>query len=97
MIKHVCLITFKDDTDADTRRAVKEAYEKLPSLIPEIKSFEVGLDAGLLEGNASLAIVGEFASADDFKVYSEHPAQMEVIYPVCGPVMAGYATAQYDQ
>lgn len=97
MIQHVCLITLKEGTDEATRRAVREAYEKLPSLIPEIRSWEIALDAGLLEGNATLSILGTFDSAEDFKVYSEHPAQMEVIYPVCGPVLAGYATAQYEK
>lgn len=96
MIKHVCLINFHEGTDAATRQAIKAAYEKLPALIPQIKSLSVGVDAGLLEGNASFAIIGEFATREDFLVYSQHQAHMDVIYPVCGPAMASYSTAQFE-
>ncbi len=96
MIKHVCLIHFKEGTDTVTREAVKAAYEKLPGLIPGLRSLSVGLDAGLLEGNAHLVIIGEFGSREDFLVYSQHQAHMDVIFPVCGPVMASYSTAQVE-
>lgn len=95
MIRHVLLICFKPDTDAATKAAVKAAFEKLPGLIGGVKSYSVGLDLGLLPGNADLAVVAEFATEADFLAYSQHAAHAEVIYPVCGQVMASYSTAQY--
>jgi hypothetical protein len=44
MFKSVSLISFKEGTDQERREAVLAAYRKLPSLIPGIVSFEVGLD-----------------------------------------------------
>ena len=95
MIRHVLLIHFKPGTDAAAKTAVKAAFEKLPRLIDTVKSYSVGLDLGLLPGNADLAVVAEFASEADFLAYSQHATHAEVIYPVCGQVMASYSTAQY--
>ena len=96
MIKSVSLINFKEATDQEQREAVLAAYRKLPSLIPGIVSFEVGLDQGLLEGNAGIAVIVGFASREDFLAYSTHQAHTDVIFPVCGPVMAGWCSVQFE-
>ncbi|WP_157976552.1 Dabb family protein [Parahaliea mediterranea] len=95
MIQHITLIHFKDGTSDERKQAVLAAFEQLPGLIPQVKAFRVGLDMALLEGNAGLAVVAEFASEEDFLAYSTHVAHTEVIYPVCGEVMASYATSQF--
>ncbi len=98
MLTHLCLVTYKDPAavDAATQAAIEAAYLKLPSLIPGIVSMKVGRDAGLLDGNADLAILATFESADAFKVYSTHQAHMDVIFPALGHHMAGYSTAQFE-
>lgn len=96
MIRHVLLIRFKAGADQAARLNVKKAFEKLPSLIPGVKSYSVGLDLSLLPGNADLAVVAEFSQQADFLAYSLHAAHAEVIYPVCGEIMESYSTAQYE-
>lgn len=96
MIKHVCLINFNDQYKPENLPGVIDAYNALPALIPQIKSFEIGADAGLLEGNADLVVVGEFASGEDFQAYSVHRAHTDVILPVLGHLMESYNTAQYS-
>lgn len=96
MIQHITLIYFKDDTDQARKEAVLAAFQKLPTLIPEVKAFRTGLDLELLEGNAGLAVVAEFATKEDFLTYSTHAAHGDVIFPVCGEVMASYATSQFE-
>lgn len=97
MITHLCLISYSspEAVDADLRRAIEAAYRKLPSLIPGIVSLQVGHDLELLEGNADLAILASFESKDAFLNYSTHAAHAEVIFPVLGPHMQGYSTAQF--
>lgn len=94
MIRHVTLINFKDDTSEAQKRSVLAAFETLPNHIPEVKDFSVGLDLCLLEGNADLMVLASFDSEVDFLTYSTHQAHTDVIFPVCGPVMADYSTAQ---
>ncbi|MEM1111265.1 MAG: Dabb family protein [Pseudomonadota bacterium] len=94
MIQHVTLIDFKAGTTDAQKAAVLAAFQTLPDHIAEIRDFRAGLDLSLLEGNAGIAVHATFDSPEDFLAYSSHGAHMEVIYPVCGDVMAGYSTAQ---
>lgn len=96
MIRHVTLINFNGDATAEAKQAVLAAFQSLPTHIPNVKEFTVGLDLGLLEGNADLMVVAGFDSRDDFLAYSTHQAHTDVIFPVCGPIMAGYSTAQIE-
>lgn len=98
MIRHLCLVTYKDPAavDADAQRKIDEAYKKLPSIIPGILSMHVGRDLGLLEGNAHYCIEATFESEAAFKNYSVHPAHGEIIFPALGHHMAGYWTAQFE-
>ena len=96
MIQHITLIDFKPGTDAGRQQAVVEAFRQLPGLIPGIEKFQVGLDLGLLEGNASLAVTAQFTDQEAFLTYASHGAHGEVIFPVCGEVMASYATSQFE-
>ena len=97
MIRHLCLINYKDPAavDAATQQKIDAAYKKLPSIIPGILSMEVGRDLGMLDGNCHYAIQATFESEDAFKNYSVHPAHGEVIFPVLGHLMASYWTAQF--
>lgn len=96
MIRSVTLIRFKEGTGAATREAVRQAYLQLPAHIPELLAIHPGLDLGLLPDTADLAVVAEFATRDDFLAYAQHPAQAEIIFPVCGPVLAGWQTLQQE-
>ncbi|HLG85692.1 MAG TPA: Dabb family protein [Alphaproteobacteria bacterium] len=97
MIRHLCLVTYKDPAavNADEQRKIDEAYKKLPSIIPGILSMNVGRDLGLLEGNAHYCIEATFENEEAFKNYSVHPAHGTVIFPVLGRHMAAYWTAQF--
>jgi hypothetical protein len=94
MIRHVTLINFKEGASDSQRAAVLDVFRELPQHISGIREWAVGLDLGLLEGNAGLAVFATFDSEADFLAYSVHPAHAEIIFPVCGSVMAGYSTAQ---
>ena len=96
MIRHITLIHFKDDTTREQRSQTLKAFQQLPQHIPGILEFHAGLDLELLEGNAGLAVQATFANREDFLAYSIHEAHGTVVFPVCGPVMAGYSTAQFE-
>lgn len=96
-ITHLCLITYKDDAavDPSARAAIEKAYLSLPGIIDGITNMRVGHDLSLLDGNAHFAISATFRDRDAFLAYSTHPAHMDVIFPVVGPHMASYSTAQF--
>lgn len=97
MVRHLCLIKYKDPKAVDTaaQARIDEAYLKLPSIIDGILSMKVGRDLGLLDGNHDFAILAQFRDEAAFRAYSVHPAHGEIVYPALGHFMESYATAQF--
>lgn len=96
-LRHVVTLTFRDDTPSERLDAIVSALRGLPDAIPEIENYEVGLDAGLAEGNATVAIVGDFASVADYEVYRDHPAHVAVINDLIMEFIAGRAAVQHHR
>ena len=94
-LRHVVTLTFADDTTDDQLDAIVEGLRGLPEAIPEIADYVVGLDAGLAEGNATLAIVADFASEDDYATYRDHPAHHAVIQERIIDHLAGRSAVQH--
>ena len=97
MIKHLCLIKYKDPAavDAALQSRVESIYQNFVALVPGLRRMEVGRDLGLLDGNYDLGICAEFETEEDFRTYSVHPAHMETLFPVLGPVMESWTTLQF--
>ncbi len=81
-------------TDEDAA-AIVAGLETLPGLIPEIRSYSVGRDAGLSEGNFDIVLVGDFDDEAGFRTYSENADHLAVITERIRPVMASRTAVQY--
>lgn len=97
MIKHLCLIKYKDPAavDAALQARVESIYQNFVTLVPGLRRMEVGRDLCLLDGNYDLGICAEFETEEDFKAYSVHPEHMDTLFPVLGPVMESWTTVQF--
>jgi hypothetical protein len=93
-VRHVVMFRFAPGTTAEQRERIAEELRRLPAAIPEIAAYTVGTDAGLAEGNWDFAVVGDFASAEDWQAYRDHPAHQAVIADHIRPVVAERAAAQ---
>jgi hypothetical protein len=97
VFRHVVMLRWNDTATADERRAVRDGLESLPPAIPEIRSYRVGVDAGLVpEGNSDLVIVADFDDVAGYRVYRDHPAHQEVIARLIRPILASRAAVQHD-
>ena len=94
MIVHIVLLHWKDHTDMNAIHKVIDAFDKLPALIPEIKSCRHGSDAGIFSGNADYAVVMEFDNEADLKTYVFHPEHKKLLEEATGPILASYSGAQ---
>ncbi|GAB2958649.1 Dabb family protein [Nonomuraea fastidiosa] len=94
MIRHIVLFTWSDDATDEQKAAVPEALKTLPGLIPEIKSYTYGRDAGINQGNYDFAIVADFDSTDDYLVYRDHPEHQAIIAGHIKPIVASRAAVQ---
>ena len=97
MLRHVVLFTWKADVSDVGVRAFAEGLAALPAKIPEIRSYRFGPDAGLAGGgNDDFALVADFADAEAYRRYAEHPAHRHLIAELLWPILGGRHAVQYE-
>jgi len=95
MLHHVVLITLKDGVTDEQVDAALEGLAALPAVIPEIRAYDVGRDAGLSPNGVGMALVGKFDSVEDFTTYRDHPAHAALARDLLVPIAEKFATIQF--
>ena len=80
------------DEDVD---ALMEGLRALPSLVPEIRTYSFGLDAGLVEGNFDLVVVADFDDVDGYLAYAANADHQALLADRIKPFVAGRTAVQY--
>jgi hypothetical protein len=96
MFRHVVLLCWKPDATDEQRTLVHDALLGLPPQIPEIRSYQVGVDVGETDGNFSLAVVADFDDKAGYVVYRDHPAHQRVIRDLIRPILEHRAAVQHE-
>ncbi|MCF6475334.1 Dabb family protein [Nonomuraea sp. MG754425] len=94
MIRHIVLFTWAADATDEQRAAVAAELRKLPGLIPQLRGYTVGSDAGINQGNHDFAVVADFDDVDDYLIYRDHPEHQKVIAEHIKPILATRAAVQ---
>lgn len=96
MVKHIVIFKFSGDTEARKGAAekFKAALEKLPAIIPQLLSIEVGLNSNP-EEDYDLALTATANTLEDVKAYSAHPAHVAAVALV-KPMIEKRACVDYD-
>ena len=91
-LRHVVMFSFKEGSSAEQIKAVKDAFAALPQKIPQIKSFEWGINnspENLAQGYTHCFFLS-FASEMDRALYLPHPdhkAFGQLLTPILGKVL----------
>ncbi len=96
MFRHVVLLTFRDDAPEGHVARVVEALSELPAHIPELKSYVIGTDAGVAEGNADLAVVADCDNRAGWQAYRDHPVHQQVIAELIRPYLSARSAVQHE-
>jgi Stress responsive A/B Barrel Domain len=97
VFRHVALFRWTAESTDEQRSAVASALAELPGIIPELRDYRFGSDAGLDPGrNFDFAVVADVESVDDYRVYSSHPAHVRVLTELLRPILADRAAVQYE-
>lgn len=84
---HVAVFTWKPGTSDEEVRVLHEALSTLPDLIPEIRSYRIGADAGLSVGNDRYAVVAEFDDVEAYQRYAADPRHRDMIQRIVKPML----------
>ena len=95
MFRHVVMLRWKREATPDQRAAVEAGLATLPGRIAEIRSYTIGTDAHVNEGNYDLVIVADFDDVDGYLVYRDHPDHQRVIREHISPILAERAAVQH--
>ncbi|MFP5488956.1 MAG: Dabb family protein [Acidimicrobiia bacterium] len=96
MLRHVVMFRWAEDVDDAHVAAAAAGLDDLPRQIPEIVQYRHGADAGINEGNFDYVVVGDFASAEDYVVYRDHPVHQALIQQYIAGRVADRAAVQYE-
>jgi hypothetical protein len=91
-LRHIVLLSLDERCDVD---GLVDALRALPPVIPELRRYEVGVDAGLSEGNATLAVLAEFDDAAGWAAYRDHPQHVQVVAERIRPHLAQRLAVQH--
>ena len=83
MIKHIVFVKIKGASSEDEKmndlKKLKEALDNLPSQIPEIKSYQTGINNSDSASASDFALIGEFESEETLETYKNHPEHQKVL------------------
>jgi len=93
--RHVVVLKFNDDATDAQRAEIVAALHTLPTTIRSLRSYVVGLDAGVDQGNASLAVVADFDDVDGYVEYRDDPVHRRIIAELIRPILASRTAVQH--
>ncbi|MEO6655769.1 MAG: Dabb family protein [Pyrinomonadaceae bacterium] len=79
MLIHIVCWKYKPGTDAASRDEHRAKLRDLPSLIPNILSFDVGEDVLHLERSFDTGLVARFSNRDALDIYTDHAEHQAVV------------------
>ncbi|MEJ5286064.1 MAG: hypothetical protein CH6_4259 [Candidatus Kapaibacterium sp.] len=83
MLKHIVMFKLKEDYQGKDKsslaKEIKEALEKLPSLIPQIKHYEVGINQLDDPRAYDIVLVSAFENKDELEIYRNHSAHKKTL------------------
>ena len=97
MIIHVVAFRWKPGIPARHVEDVQSQLKEFAATLPGVLSYRCGPDEGASDmGNFDFAIVAEFDTIDDWRVYDKHPRHNEIRAGVVRPWIEERAAVQFE-
>jgi Stress responsive A/B Barrel Domain len=96
MIRHTVLFQWAADATDEQRKAAATEVARLPSIVPSIRAFASGTDAGLNQGNFDFAVTADFDDEAGYLAYRDDPSHREIVQRYVTPIAAQRAAVQYE-
>jgi Stress responsive A/B Barrel Domain len=96
MIRHTVLMKWTSGATAEQKTAVAAQLSALPPIVPSIRAFVLGPDAGLVTGNFDFAVSADFDDEAGYLAYRNDPAHREIITRTIDPITAQRVAVQFQ-
>jgi Stress responsive A/B Barrel Domain len=96
MIRHTALFKWAADATGEQKQAAATEVARLPSIVPSIRAFVSGPDAGVNQGNFDFAVTADFDDAAGYIAYRDDPGHREVVQRYVTPIAAQRAAVQLE-
>jgi hypothetical protein len=96
MLRHVVLFAWVPEATDEQKQQVIDELRSLPPLMSGLRSFHVGPDAGVVDGNADFALVADFDDTASYLAYRNHPTHRAIIDQVINPIIKNRVAIQYE-
>ncbi len=90
------MFRWSDEVTDEAKQAVAEGLGRLPEVIPEIRAYAFGPDAGIREGNWDFVVVGDFDDVESYLAYANDATHQALIAEHIAPNIAERAAVQYE-
>jgi Stress responsive A/B Barrel Domain len=96
MIRHNAAFKWKPETTDEEKQQVATELAKLPSIVPSLRAFASGPDAGLAQGNFDFAVSADFDDEAGYLAYRDDPAHREIVDRYILPIVAQRVAVQFE-
>lgn len=96
MIRHTVLFKWAAEATDEQRRAAAAELAKLPLIVPSVRGFASGTDAGFAPGNFDFAVTADFDDAAGFAAYRDDPRHREIVQRYVTPIAAQRSAVQFQ-
>jgi Stress responsive A/B Barrel Domain len=96
MIRHTALFNWKPEATDEEKQQVATEVAKLPSIVPSVRAFASGPDAGLGQGNFDFAVSADFDDEAGFFAYRDDPGHRDVVQRYILPITAQRVAVQFE-
>jgi hypothetical protein len=96
--RHVVMFRFRDEATDEQRAALARGLDGMPAATGAVDpaDYKHGPDLGVNPASWDYVVVADFASADHFLAYRDHPDHQALIRDLVEPAVAQRASVQYD-
>jgi hypothetical protein len=96
MIRHTVVFRWTPEATAEQRQRVSTELARLPSLIPTLRSYELGSDLGVNEGNFDFAVSALFDDMAGYLAYRDNPEHRAIIHDHITPIIQERGAVQFE-
>jgi hypothetical protein len=96
MFRHVVNFRWNAQSSPEHVEALKEALSGLPAILPDLRHYAYGTDAGINEGNYDFAVVAEFDNSEGYLAYRDNDEHARIIQTLIAPYLDSRTVVQFD-